>query len=381
MTRNPSVNAVLEKQEDVLHSLEATKRDLDVDMLVQCRLNSTHFEGLRDKKRRAQQLQSHMQLMLQEFKLMQKQLEEKAKQAKKFKNRAETIKELNDIKMQRKTALKTHRQQQDELNQLQITNGKMRKEQSMEAKDNLSRSIWKQKHQQYLESRNNELEGIKQAMGDLGSDVNKKIIRARDSKIEIEQGKIVQRKYIKGKLESLDQDLVSRIDSKTHDIEMIWTSMQMIERKQKEIRERLRHVDSEFVSSQKELEKLTKLSQFETKILKKPTLTKDFSDFDDKVRKGESLYRAESRKNSEYKAETESVQKGAKNFYKTATMFVGGQNSSRLQKSVHNHSARDGRSPSDGGLIGLHSNKSKTDVRVQSRSSHPHLSKQSRSQR
>src|SRR3990167_116402 len=218
-------------------------------------------------------------------------------------------------------------------------------------------------------------------MGDLGSDVNKKIIRARDSKIEIEQGKIVQRKYIKGKLESLDQDLVSRIDSKTHDIEMIWTSMQMIERKQKEIRERLRHVDSEFVSSQKELEKLTKLSQFETKILKKPTLTKDFSDFDDKVRKGESLYRAESRKNSEYKAETESVQKGAKNFYKTATMFVGGQNSSRLQKSVHNHSARDGRSPSDGGLIGLHSNKSKTDVRVQSRSSHPHLSKQSRSQR
>src|SRR3990167_260634 len=185
MTRNPSVNAVLEKQEDVLHSLEATKRDLDVDMLVQCRLNSTHFEGLRDKKRRAHQLQSHMQLMLQEFKLMQKQLEEKAKQAKKFKNRAETIKELNDIKMQRKTALKTHRQQQDELNQLQITNGKMRKEQSMEAKDNLSRSIWKQKHQQYLESRNNELEGIKQAMGDLGSDVNKKIIRARDSKIEI----------------------------------------------------------------------------------------------------------------------------------------------------------------------------------------------------
>lgn len=313
---------MLEKQEDILQSLDKNKREIDVEMLVQCRLNSTHFEGLRDKKRMAQQMQSHMQAMLQEYKLMEKQLEEKAKAAKIFQKRAETVKELNSIKQQRKNALKSHREQQTEMNHKQVADGRFRKEQSMEAKDNLQRMIWREKHKQYLEVRNRELEDVKRAMGDLGSEVNQKVIRARYSKIDLQEGRISQRKYIKGKLESLDRDLVSRIDSKTQDIEQIWSSMQMIQQKQKQLNEHLKHVDSAFHESQKELAKVTKLTQTEVKILKKPTLTKDFNDFADKVRKAESLYRAESRKNSEYQTETASVQKGARQFYHTATLFV-----------------------------------------------------------
>lgn len=329
---------MLEKQEDILQSLDKNRREIDVEMLVQCRLNSTHFEGLRDKKRMAQQMQSHMQSMLQEYKLMEKQLEEKAKAAKIFQKRAETVKELNFIKQQRKNALKSHREQQNELNRKQVSEGRLRKEMSMEAKDNLQRIIWREKHKQYLEVRNRELEDVKRAMGDLGSEVNQKVIRARSSKIELQEGRISQRKYIKGKLENLDRDLVSRINSKTQDIENIWSSMQMIQEKQKKLNEHLKHVDSAFHESQKELARVTKLTQTEAKILKKPTLNKDFGDFADKVRKAESLYRAESRKNSEYVAESASVQKGARQFYHSATLFVD------------DRGKRGGRSPSLGDL-------------------------------